>query len=150
MKYLDMKLDPDLPGSSVYWEPRFTGQNSFPRAYPGKSGSDSRKWCFQIDLNMKLFVVATCALLAVAFTQSGPTDAPDDRSGYCYWGDKDACNAETGCNWGCHKNVCWSQCNGLCAIKVSYRGGWRWRGLSHMRPSSSHRAEGLVRLREAA
>ncbi|KAL5272699.1 hypothetical protein ACHWQZ_G000778 [Mnemiopsis leidyi] len=63
---------------------------------------------------MKIFAAVgfLTALLAVISAQA------EDRAGNCYWGDKQPCHSETGCSYGCHKRICWSQCNGACAIKV--------------------------------
>merc|ERR1712187_855851 len=32
----------------------------------------------------------------------------------CGWGDKFLCDQRTGCTFGCNKNYCWSQCDGVC------------------------------------
>merc|ERR1719471_2822074 len=49
---------------------------------------------------MKVFVVAAVLLAFIAVSYCQETE---DRSANSYW---------------CHKRICWSQCNGACAIKV--------------------------------
>ncbi|XP_063689634.1 uncharacterized protein LOC134822465 [Bolinopsis microptera] len=57
---------------------------------------------------MKL-AIAVCFVILVAAYAEG------DWSENCYFGSS-LCNADTGCSYGCWKNVCWSQCNGICSI----------------------------------
>jgi len=64
---------------------------------------------------MKVACVIAVALLAVACVVA---DDVEDNSAACYWGDKAGCKTDTGCSYGCHKRLCWSQCNGICAVKV--------------------------------
>merc|ERR1711894_360385 len=58
---------------------------------------------------MKCVAVISLVLVVVSAQQA-------DWSGNCYFSGS-LCNPDTGCSYGCWKNLCWSQCNGICTIK---------------------------------
>merc|ERR1712021_134561 len=70
---------------------------------------------YYILIEMKVSCVLLLLVATVAFV-AGQEEEEQDWSMNCKFSGS-LCNSATGCSYGCWKNVCWSQCNGICTIK---------------------------------